>query len=211
MTHKEEKNGRRRRKEVNYSAIIVGLCAAMAIPIIVQGQVVMYESRRFLAESEAFLQRDIPSSIPPGPAEVFALDTSAEPKRIINERYARITITDDEYQELLAVISLEAADQCAKGQQAVAEVILNRVISPDFPDTVHGVLHQQNPVQFTTAELISTAIPTEAQETALEAALYGESVLPASVVFFSQEGENDRVYTTIQDHVFYYGYKWRVR
>lgn len=210
MTHKTEKPKHRRRKGVNYNAIIVGLCTAMAIPIIVQGQVVIYESRRFLAESEAFLQRDRPAdgSIPPEPAEVFALDTSAEPERAINERYAGITITDDEYWELLAVISLEAADQCAKGQQAVAEVILNWVISPDFPDTVHGVLHQQNPVQFTTAELISTAIPTETQKTALEAALYGESVLPAGVVFFSQNGENDRVYATIQDHVFCCGYEW---
>lgn len=209
MAHRTRRR-HRRRIAISYDAIIVALCFAVALPIIVQGQIIMGESKRILAEMEASLHDPTPAdgfvrtvyTEPPAPA------ASAEPEPTINARYAGITMTDGERQEILAVIFLEAADQCPEGQQAVAEVILNRVISPDFPDTVHEVLHQKNPIQFSTAENIPIATPTEAQETALEAALYGDSILPADVVFFSQEGENDRVYATIQDHVFCYGYEW---
>ena len=183
------KRRRRRRIAISYDAIIVGLCFAVALPIIIQGQIIMGESRRILGEMEASLHEPTPADSfmrtvytePPAP------EASAEPEPAVNARYAGVTMTDDERQEMLAVIFLEAGNQCAEGQQAVAEVILNRVISPDFPDTVHEVLHQRNPIQFSTAEDIPTATPTEAQETALEAALYGESILPADVVFFSQE------------------------
>lgn len=201
---------RRRRITISYDAIIVALCFAVALPIIIQGRIIMGESKRILAEMEVSLHDPAPTDnfVRTVYTELPAPAASVEPEPAINARYAGITMTDGERQEILAVIFLEAGNQCPEGQQAVAEVILNRVISPDFPDTVHEVLHQQNPIQFSTAENIPIATPTEAQETALEAALYGDSILPIDVVFFSQEGENDRVYATIQDHVFCYGYEW---
>lgn len=42
----------------------------------------------------------------------------------------------------------------------------------------------------------------------IDAALYGPSILPADVVFFSQSGENDRVWGKIGGHVFCYAYAW---
>jgi len=51
--------------------------------------------------------------------------------------------------ELICRISyLEAGNQCIEGQRAVIEVILNRVVSPKWPNTVEGVLSA--PRQFTT-------------------------------------------------------------
>lgn len=204
------KRQRRRRITISYDAIIVALCAAIALPLIISGQIITRRLDRTLDELEASLRSEPPAVVwlpdraePPAPTP-----TPVQRERAIIARYAGITMTADERTELLAVIFLEAGNQCPEGQQAVAEVILNRVISPDFPNTVHEVLHQRNPIQFSTAENIPDATPTEAQETALEAALYGESILPADVVFFSQDGENDRVYATIQDHVFCYGYEW---
>lgn len=75
-------------------------------------------------------------------------------------RYAAITISEDERQEIAGIIVLEAGNQCARGQQAVAEVILNRVISPEFPDTVHDVLHQDEDTtvpQFSTISNLTAA------------------------------------------------------
>lgn len=127
------------------------------------------------------------------------------------ERYAGITMTEAERDELAAIIYLEARGEPAEGQQAVAEVVLNRVIRQDFPDSVHEVLHQGEGTavpQFSTIALLETAEPTQAQYDAIDAALYGQSILPGEVVFFSRTGENDRVWGTIGDHVFCYAYIW---
>ena len=43
---------------------------------------------------------------------------------------------------------------------------------------------------------------------AIDAALYGPSILPVDVVFFSRNGENDRVWGKIGGHVFCYAYVW---
>ena len=43
---------------------------------------------------------------------------------------------------LAEALYFEARGESVKGQFAVAEVILNRVDNPDFPDTVCGVVHQ---------------------------------------------------------------------
>lgn len=126
-------------------------------------------------------------------------------------RYENVTMTEEERREMAAIIYLEARGEPAEGQQAVAEVILNRVISPDFPDSVNEVLHQgegKAVPQFSTISLLPKAEPTQAQYDAIDAALYGSSILPADVVFFSQSGENDRVWGEIGGHVFCYAYTW---
>ena len=128
----------------------------------------------------------------------------AEPKP--NERYAQITMTEEERRELAEIIYHEARGESFEGQQAVAEVVFNRVIADNFPDTVHDVLHQKK--QFSTVRLLNTAEPRQEQYDAINAALYGPTILPADVVFFSQKGENDKVWGSIGGHVFCYQYDW---
>lgn len=126
-------------------------------------------------------------------------------------RYSDVAMSEDERRELAGIVQLEAGNQCAEGQQAVVEVVLNRVISPEFPDTVHDVLHQGEGTkrpQFSTIDNLASAEPVAAQYEAIDAALYGPSILPEDVVFFSRKGENDRVWGKIQDHVFCYKYIW---
>lgn len=48
----------------------------------------------------------------------------------------------EEWQCLSEALYFEARGESVKGQFAVAEVILNRVDSPQFPNTVCGVVHQ---------------------------------------------------------------------
>lgn len=137
--------------------------------------------------------------------------TTLEPEPQMVTRYAAVSLTEEERRELATVIYLEARGEPAEGQQAVAEVVLNRVISPDFPDRVREVLHQGEGTavpQFSTIGLLSAAEPGQAQYDAIDAALYGPSILPESVVFFSRSGENDRVWGKIGNHVFCYAYKW---
>ncbi|WP_319826414.1 cell wall hydrolase [Thalassovita sp.] len=48
----------------------------------------------------------------------------------------------DQWRCLAEALYFEARGESVKGQFAVAEVIMNRVDSPRFPDTVCGVIHQ---------------------------------------------------------------------
>ena len=68
---------------------------------------------------------------------------SAEERPARAARYINIEMTEEELNELAAVVFLEAGNQSAEGQQAVVEVVFNRVLHSAFPDTVHDVLHQE--------------------------------------------------------------------
>ena len=147
----------------------------------------------------------------PEPTYVVEVIPTPEPTPTVVARYADVAMTEAERDELAAIIYLEARGEPAEGQQAVAEVVLNRVVSPDFPDSVSEVLHQGESTavpQFSTIGLLSAAEPGQAQYDAIDAALYGPSILPVDVVFFSRNGENDRVWGEIGGHVFCYAYVW---
>ena len=129
-------------------------------------------------------------------------------------RYANIEITEEEIEELVDIVYLESATQSLRGQQAVAEVILNRVVAENFPNSIHDVIYQgvdgNGALRFSTTPNIKYAKPVANQYTAVEQALYGPSVLPADVVYFSKKGENEHVWGKIGAHVFCYQYPWAV-
>lgn len=54
----------------------------------------------------------------------------------------------DEYEILCRIVQAEAGGEDAAGKEMVAEVILNRVSSPKFPDTVAGVVFQESGGQY---------------------------------------------------------------
>ncbi len=56
---------------------------------------------------------------------------------------ARIAVTQDEYEILLRIVEAEAGGEDVDGKLLVANVILNRVESPSFPDTIEGVVFQR--------------------------------------------------------------------
>lgn len=118
-------------------------------------------------------------------------------------RYAEITA---EERELLArVVYAEANTETLEGQIAVAQVVLNRVRSESFPDTVSEVIYQER--QFSTAPILDSVTPTENNYEAVDLAFELE-VVPYDVLYFSRGAENDRVWGRIGAHVFCYGYVW---
>lgn len=118
-------------------------------------------------------------------------------------RYEEITA---EERELLArVVYAEANTETLEGQIAVAQVVLNRVRSESFPDTVSEVIYQER--QFSTAPILGRVTPTENNYEAVDLAFELE-VVPYDVLYFSRGAENDRVWGQIGAHVFCYGYVW---
>ena len=118
-------------------------------------------------------------------------------------RYEEITA---EERELLArVVYAESNTETLEGQIAVAQVVLNRVRSESFPDTVSEVIYQER--QFSTAPILGSVVPNETNYEAVDAAFETE-IVPYEVLYFSRGAENDRVWGQIGAHVFCYGYVW---
>ncbi|MDR3496664.1 MAG: cell wall hydrolase [Ancalomicrobiaceae bacterium] len=85
------------------------------------------------------------ASAAPGPA-VAALDTVTKPVPMRPSAYADLpkSVKDDRQQQCLVdAIYFGAADQGTKAQQAVAQVMLNRVLSRVYPNTICGVVYQR--------------------------------------------------------------------
>ena len=95
---------------------------------------------------------------------------------------------------------MEARGESEEGQQAVAEVIINRMHADNFPETLKGVVFAEG--QFKSAAFVDEAEPTQAQYEAVEKALYGPYVLPEDVVFFATYPTNDNVWGEIGGHIF---------
>lgn len=115
-------------------------------------------------------------------------------------------LTAEEIDLLAKIVWLEARGESAEGQQAVAEVVLNRVASSQFPDTLEEVVYQKG--QFATVSKIPDAEPNAAQYQVIFEAMYGENILPLDVVFFATTPENDHLWGWIGNHAFCHPYVW---
>lgn len=126
-----------------------------------------------------------------------------EPVQRPEMRYPDILLTQDEIELLAKVVWVEAQGECAEGQQAVAEVALNRLASENFPNNLHDVIYGEN--QFRSVPKLDDATPWQAQYEAIENAIYGPYVLPEDVVYFATTPTNDNVWGQIGGHIFCYG------
>lgn len=113
---------------------------------------------------------------------------------------------------LARIIWCEAGNQPLEGKVAVANVILNRVKSPSFPNTIYGVIFDRScGVQFTpTASSRIYCTPTDSCYTAAKLALEGYVTAPGCLYFIAARSasscwaaRNRPYYGVIGDHVFY--------
>lgn len=128
-------------------------------------------------------------------------------------RYASIIpyISEADIELVAAAVYQEANNQTFEGQQAVAEVIFNRILNKSFPNSVYDVLYQNsgNYWQFSTAPLLASTTPNQTNYDAVMAALYGPQVLDSEdVVFFARSPENSRIAAHIGEHYFCREYVW---
>ena len=115
-------------------------------------------------------------------------------------RYPDLTLSDEDTVLLAKLIWAEAQSEPFEGQQAIAEVVLNRVAADNFPGNIHDVLYA--PDQFKAIANIYAAKPTHVQYEAIRRAQYGPHVVPEDVVFFSAGAVSDNVWGTIGSHTF---------
>ncbi len=99
-------------------------------------------------------------------------------------KYSRIKVSNADRKLLAQLVKREAGGESFKGQKAVVEVVLNRVLDSRFPNTIRGVVFQKG--QFSTASKLSKTTPTQTNYDAVDYVLeHGATVLHGNYVYFS--------------------------
>lgn len=147
--------------------------------------------------------------------EYLTLDKPAEVAKTIEEQLEDSHISADDLRYMSAIIWAEAGNQCEAGQQAVGIVVMNRVASETYKDTVYGVINE--PYQFSPvkngsfAKALSRYDSGNMPECVIDAAKYalqGNTVVNYNGItydldgylYFSRWVSNAKL--TIQDHMF---------
>jgi hypothetical protein len=126
-----------------------------------------------------------------------------EPPVVPDPRYPEMSLSYAEMQLIARVVWVESRGEPAEGQQAVAEVVLNRLASEQFPDDLLEIIYGEG--QFRSAPFLADAQPGQAQYRAVENAIYGPYILPEDVTYFATTAVNDNVWGQIGGHIFCYG------
>ena len=119
-----------------------------------------------------------------------------------NRNYDGITLTEEERHLLACLIWGEARGECAEGQQAVAEVVFNRLESGQFGSTITDIICGEGQFNSVTAGQLEVAEPGQAQYQAIDHALYGKRILPTTICYFSVYAGNADVYIQVGNHLF---------
>lgn len=135
------------------------------------------------------------------PEEPFIYEPEPAPEE---SRYPGLELTDAEIKLMADLIFMEAQSEPFEGQQAVAEVIFNRLKSGNFQSSINSIIYAKD--QFAAVKNLYLAKPTDTQYKAIERALNGPYVLPEDVVFYAKFAVNKKIWGTIGSHIFCYSY-----
>ena len=122
-------------------------------------------------------------------------------KLIVKEGVSIIGTTDEML--LAALIQMEAGNQPYEGQVAVGAVVVNRMNSPAYPNTLEGVIYasgQFTPARTGKVEELALKGPKESCIQAARAALAGETTV-GGAMHFRQVGKHEGI--VIGNHVFW--------
>lgn len=134
-------------------------------------------------------------SMPEKPFIYYEEEVNVEP------RYVGVTLTMDEREMLARMVWVEARGESFEGQQAVAEVVLNRLVAGNFQSSVESIIMAQG--QFNSAKFLDDAEPNQTQYEAVERALKGPYVTPINTVYFGRNpNRNGSVWGWIGGHCF---------
>lgn len=108
---------------------------------------------------------------------------------------------------LAKLVEVEAGYESYQGKLAVANVVLNRVNSGRFPDTVKAVIYAKGQFPPAGKGMLKTETASAESVRAAKAALAGENNVPGALYFFNPQLEPERAKTadavkTIGNHMF---------
>lgn len=112
-----------------------------------------------------------------------------------------ISLTNEEIDLLAKIVWIEARGESQEGQEAVVEVIFNRMLAENYPNDLIGVISQLG--QFESWPIVDQAFPTEKEYMSINAVLYGETnLLPMNTIYFATKPLTEDVEISIGGHIF---------
>lgn len=105
---------------------------------------------------------------------------------LVGDPVQKPIITDDERTFIAYCVEAEAGNQGLEGKQLVVDVILNRVESSDFPDTVYDVITQKNAFSVWKSGALMKAVPTEETFEAIDSEIKERT--NSEIVYFNSIG-----------------------
>lgn len=175
--------------------------------LLVKSQKDHIESRKEVMPADESAGASIPADVPVSSEEAEVVETSVAAVAAadtISNRW-NINLTEDEIDLLARIVWLEANGEPVEGQQAVVEVVFNRMASDLYPDTLYDVLSQKNPVQFCSWKNRNHAEPTEKEYQSIKQVLNGNtSILRNDTLYFSTKPLTSNTDVRIGGHSFCY-------
>lgn len=121
-----------------------------------------------------------------------AKEEAAEKERQERERLKKeqavISYTESDYQVLLRIVQAEAGICDTQGKIMVANVIINRVKSSEFPDNITDVVYEKSQFSPVIDGSINTCKVTQQTIDAVDRALSGEDYSQGALYFMSRSG-----------------------
>lgn len=210
MTRQERRKRRRQRRRMQ-AALLASLLFTLVLIVTLRIRETAPEP---VAERTSTLaaERQTLAYIAPAPAlpDTAAEETPEEPEEPTVEpepenRYAELHFSDEDVYILACLVYHEARGESFEGQVAVVEVVLNRMLSGYFPDTVEEVVFQKygDVWQFSPAPYLYSAEPDKEQYLAVHTAIEErEHILSEDTVYFSTAPYNESVDMIIGNHYF---------
>ena len=169
MTRQERRKRRRQRRRRMQAGILLSLVLVLGLIIALRAG---KERETLEQEIPLAAERQTLAYIAPAPAlpDTAAEETPEEPEEPPVEpepenRYAELHFSDEDVYILACLVYHEARGESFEGQVAVVEVVLNRMLSDYFPDTVEEVVFQKygDVWQFSPAPYLYSAEPDSVQ------------------------------------------------
>ncbi len=95
-----------------------------------------------------------------------------------------VTVTDEELELLERLVTAEAQGESYEGQLAVANVVIDRTLSPAFPDTIKAVILQPGQFCPVAKGIINTITPSDTARQAVADALKGHRIIEENALYF---------------------------
>ena len=142
-----------------------------------------------------------------GPATAAALGVTLTTSSSSAAASSSATIVSADHRLLAKLVYAEARGETYKGQVAVAAVVLNRVASSEFPNTISGVIYQKNAFSCVNNGSINSTPDSSCIKAALDA-LNGWDPTGGCLYFYNPSKTDDKwirtrtVTTVIGNHHF---------
>lgn len=203
MTRQERRKRRRQRRRRMQAGILLSLVLVLGLIIALRAG-----KERETLEQEIPLAAERQTLTYIVPARPEAAEETPEELTVESEpenRYAELHFSDEDVYVLACLVYHEARGESFEGQVAVVEVVLNRMLSDYFPDTVEEVVFQKygDVWQFSPAPYLYSAEPDKEQYLAVHTAIEErEHILSEDTVYFSTAPYNESVDMIIGNHYF---------